>query len=193
MTDESNQPPVIPTEPEGRAEESLKDQKTEAEHQHKGLFHHGCKNCDKHKKDSDEHFNNWRRALADYDNLKKETASRRAEWAQYSEQQILEEFIPVYEHLKLALQGANESNSWLEGVKYVLKQFSDIFKAHGVEEIKTVGEKFDPNLHEAVGHKSEPDGSIHGKPESDIIVKEIAGGYKMGERVIRAAKVIIAK
>ena len=85
------------------------------------------------------------------------------------------------------MQGANESNSWLEGVKHVMKQFADIMKAHGVEEIKTVGEKFDPNLHEAVGHEQAGD-----KAEGEII-REVAGGYKMGERVIRAAKVIVAK
>ena len=168
MSDEQNQQPIIPNPPAGGEEISAEAQEPISDK-------------------SEEYLNNWRRALADYDNLKKETVARRAEWAQYSEQQILEEFIPVYEHLKLALQGANESNSWLEGVKHVLKQFSDIFKAHGVEEIKTVGEKFDPNLHEAVGHEESED-----KDEGEII-REVAGGYKMGERVIRAAKVIINK
>ena len=153
----------------------------------KGLFHHGCKNCEKHKAEAEEYKADWQRALADYQNLQKETAARRTEWAKYSEQQILEEFIPVYEHLKMAVQGANESDSWLVGVKHVMKQFSDILKAHDVEEIKTVGEKFDPNLHEAVGEEL-----VEGKEVGEII-REVAGGYKMGERVIRAAKVITVK
>jgi molecular chaperone GrpE len=75
----------------------------------------------------------------------------------------------------------------VEGVKYVLKQFADILKAHGVEEIRTVGEKFDPKYHEAAGEEE-----VEGK-EAGGVVKEVSGGYKVGERVIRAARVIISK
>ncbi|MDD2758351.1 MAG: nucleotide exchange factor GrpE [Patescibacteria group bacterium] len=140
---------------------------------------------------AEEYKTNWHRALADYQNLQKETATRRAEWAQMSEQQILEEFIPVYEHLKTAVtchsrEGGNP-DAWMDGVKHVLKQFADILKNHGVEEIKTVGEKFNPELHEAVGH--EPSDNA----EEDEIIREISGGYTMGGRVIKAAKVIVAK
>jgi len=140
---------------------------------------------------AEELKNNWQRALADYQNLQKETVARRAEWAKLSEQQILEEFIPVYEHLKTAVACHSRENgnpdAWADGVRHVLKQFADILKSHGVEEIKTVGEKFDPKYHEAVGHEA-ADGA-----GEDEIIREVAGGYKMGERVVRAAKVIVAK
>ena len=150
--------------------------------------------CEDLKKECDEYKAGWQRALADYKNLQTETANRRSEWAQMSEQQILEEFIPVYDHLKMAIegiknkeQGINDSNAWVEGVKHVLRQFADILKNHGVEEIKTVGEKFDPKYHEAVGEEAEEN------KEPGIIIKEIMPGYKMGERVVRAARVIVAK
>jgi molecular chaperone GrpE len=157
----------------------------------KSLFGRQCKDCGKFKQEADEYKSRWQRALADYQNLQKETAARRAEWAKLSEQQILEEFIPVYEHLKTAVachsrEGGNP-DAWAEGVRHVLKQFADILKSHGVEEIKIVGEKFDPVYHEAVGHEA-ADGA-----GEDEIIREVAGGYKMGERVIRAAKVIVAK
>lgn len=142
------------------------------------------------KKECDEYKNGWQRALADYKNLQAETAKRRSEWAQMSEQQIIEEFIPVYDHLKLAInneQLTSETDPWIIGVKHVLRQFVDILKNHGVEEIKTVGEKFNPSFHEAVGEEES-----EGK-ESGIIVKEIMSGYKMGERVIRAARVVVSK
>ena len=154
MTDEQNQQPIIPEEHEeslAEAQESTPDK-------------------------SEEHLNNWRRALADYDNLKKETEARRAEWAKYSEQQILEEFIPVYDNMKKALavslplpegeqaEGQRGWESWKEGVGHIMKQFADVLKQHGVEEIKTVGEKFDPNLYEAVGHEE-----LEGKTEGEII------------------------
>lgn len=141
------------------------------------------------KEECAEYKAGWQRALADYQNLQKETEKRRGEWAEYAKQMILGEFIPVYDHLKLAINNEqltnSEKNSWLEGVKYVKKQFADILKNNGVEEIKTVGEKFDPKFHEAVGEEE-------GK-KSGLVVKEVSGGYKMGERVIKVAKVIVSK
>ena len=180
MTDEQNNNPVVPNEPEGSVilnenEESLPQ----------------LSELDTVKQERDEYKNNWLRALADYQNLQKETVARRVEWAQMSERQILEEFIPIYEHLKLAIsnkqnkQSAGE-DSWADGIKNVIKQFQSVLKEHGVEEIKTVGEKFNPNLHEAVQEQES-------ESESGIIINEISGGYKMGDKVIKAAKVIVAK
>lgn len=134
----------------------------------------------------------WQRAIADYQNLKKETETRRAEWVQMSEQQILEEFIPVYDHFKAAFSHHPELSddqknikNWIDGIGYIMKQFGDVLKSHGVEEIKTVGEKFDPEVHESAG---EEEGGESGK-----IIKEVVGGYKMGKRVIKPARVIIYK
>ena len=136
--------------------------------------------------------NGWQRALADYQNLQKETARRQQEWIKFSEQQILEEFIPVYDHFKTAFAHHPELNgdqknikNWIDGIGYIMKQFGEVLKAHGVEEVKTVGEKFDPNLHEAAG---EEEGEESGK-----ILKEVSGGYKMGDKVIKPARVIISK
>lgn len=134
----------------------------------------------------------WQRALADYQNLQKEVVARRSELAQMSEQQILEEFIPVYDHLKLAFRlrtsdFSPEQQKWAEGIGYIMKQFNDVLKAHGVEEIKIMGEKFDPRLHEAV-EEQEKEGA-----EAGAIIREVEGGYKMGDRVIKPAKVIITK
>jgi len=177
MSDEQNViPNVIPTEAEGRAEESLKPDQ--------------CSNCESLKTQAEEYKAGWQRALADYRNLQKEVASMRSQWAQMSEQRILEEFIPVYDHLKLAInneQMASDKSPWLEGVRHVARQFDGILKAHNAEEIKTVGEKFDPQLHEAV-IEEESEGKAAG-----IILKEVEGGYKMGDRVIKPAKVIISK
>lgn len=147
-----------------------------------------------------EYKQGWQRALADYQNLQKEVAARRAELVQMSEQQILEEFIPVYDNFKLAyrLQTTDyspEQQKWVDGIGYIMKQFGDILKAHGVEEIKTAGEKFDARWHEAVG-ALEPESqgdSVQGKIEAGTILREVGGGYKMGGRVIKPAKVIITK
>jgi len=142
-------------------------------------------------KEIDEYKTGWQRALADYRNLQKETVERRAEWAKMSEQQIIEEFIPVYEHLKTAVACySNEDGNmgaWLDGVKHVTKQFADILKSHDVEEIKAIGKKFDPKFHEAIGEEKME------KKKSGEIIKVISDGYIMSGKVIKAAKVIVAK
>lgn len=199
---EAEQSPVIPTSQNAgeesrlvipsKVEGSLRGNPVQEKNEKKGFFTRPCKECEKLKIECEEYKTNWHRALADYQNLQKETATRRAEWAQMSEQQILEEFIPVYEHLKAAFglrttDYSTEQQKWIDGIAHIMNQFNSILKSHGVEEIKTVGEKFNPELHEAVGH--EP---MEGAGEDEII-KEISGGYTMGGRVIKAARVIVAK
>ena len=152
----------------------------------------GC-GCSQIKLEREEYKQNWQRALADYQNLQKEVASRRAELVSMSEQQILEEFIPVYDNFKSAfrskdnLEWSKEQNNWVTGIQYIMKQFGDVLKAHNVEEIKTAGEKFDPKFHEAVGEEEDE------KFESGSIIRELQSGYVMGGRVVKTAKVIIAK
>lgn len=156
-----------------------------------------CKDCEKMKTEAEEYKSGWQRALADYKNLQKETTSRMGEWAQMSERQILEEFIPVYDNFKKAfvhhpeLQTDNEEHkqmkNWTDGIGYIMKQFGEVLKNHSIEEIKTVGEKLDTRYHEAAGEEESE------SQKSGIITKEVDGGYKMGERVIKPAKVIISK
>lgn len=133
----------------------------------------------------------WQRAVADYQNLQKETANRRAELVSMSEQQILEEFIPVYDNFKKAFSlkppaDDKQTQSWINGIGFIMQYFVGVLKSHKVEEIKTVGEQFDPKLHESVGE--EESDKKHG-----TILKEADGGCTMDGRVIKVAKVIIAK
>jgi molecular chaperone GrpE (heat shock protein) len=135
-------------------------------------------------KESEE--DNWEHqyklALADYQNLLKKTAADKTEFAKYAISDLLEDIIPVYDHLKMSLLGLpaeEENNAWAQGVKYVLKQFKDVLEARGVEEIKTVGEKFDHNTMEAL------------EGEGEIVTKEIMPGYRLNGRLIRAAKVAV--
>lgn len=143
------------------------------------------------REERDEYKQGWQRALADYNNLQKEIEQKKSEWIKLSEASILEDFIPVYENFKKAFAAENgcenpKCRSWKEGVGYIMKQFLEILRSYGVEEIKTVGEKFDPSLHEAVGEEES-------EAEEGTILRELGGGYKMGDKVIIFAKVIIAK
>lgn len=122
-------------------------------------------------------------ALADYQNLLKKTAADKTEFAKYAIADLLEDIIPVYDHLKMSLAGlpdGEDNNAWVVGVKYVLKQFKEALESRGVEEIKTVGEKFDHNTMEAL------------EGEGEIVSKEIMPGYKLNGRLVRAAKVVVS-
>ena len=137
----------------------------------------------------DEYKEKWQRALADYQNLLKETARQREAWATMSERGLLEEFLPVYSNFKKAFsvqRSGNSDDSWAKGIGFIMKQFGDVLKAHGIEEIKTVGEMFDAVRHEAVGEEESD------QPEHTII-REVESGYTMNDQVIKVAKVIVSK
>jgi len=149
-----------------------------------------CDRCGQKKSQLEEYKTGWQRAQADYQNLQKQMEEKRSELVQYSKLQIIEEFIPVYDNFKKAFavelsDVGNGVGNWKKGIEYIMKQFGDVLKNHGIEEIETVGEMFDPNKHEAV---SEEEGDESGK-----IVKEIDAGYTIGKKVIKVAKVIIVK
>lgn len=193
MTDEQIDDSEIKEDVAGEVVEEVEENQTEKT----GFFNRKCKNCESSNEKAEEYKKDWQRALADYKNLQKETTERRSEWAQMSKTMILEDFIPVYDNFKTAffhhpaLQADNDEHklikSWVDGIGYIMKQFGDVMKSHGIEEIKTIGEKFDPTLHESVGEE-ESEGS-----ESGMILKEASGGYKMGGKVVKVAKVIITK
>ena len=105
---------------------------------------------------------------------------------------VVEEFIPVLDNFKKAFafqsgDDAKQFENWKKGIEYIMKQFSDVVKNNGIEEIKTVGEMFDPRLHEIVGEEESETAKEH------EIIREMDGGYKSGEKVLKVAKVIVAK
>lgn len=141
------------------------------------------KNIKKQKKNKyGELEHKYKLALADYQNLLKRTAEEKQEFVKYANEQLFFELIPVYDNLKISLSFADDDadkNGWTEGVKYIVKQFKDFLTNMGVKEIKTKGEKFDPELMEAI------------KGKGKKVKKEIKAGYKLNGKVIIPAKVIV--
>lgn len=128
--------------------------------------------------------NKYKRALADYQNLLKRTAKEKEDFFKYSSEKLITEFIPVYDNLKMSLEHTDEQiekSSWLEGVKYVLKQFKSILEGVGVEEISTVGQKFDHNTMEAISG------------EGNLVIKEVKPGYKLNGKMIIPARVVLGE
>lgn len=137
-----------------------------------------------------DYENLYKRALADYQNLLKQTAKEKMEFAMFANEIMLKEILPVYDHLKMALEHHNgeTTDQWLTGVKHVVKQFKDVLEKIGVVEIKTMGEKFDHNSMESVQNEETEDEKLDGR-----VAREMKAGYKLNGKVIEAAKVVVYK
>jgi len=131
----------------------------------------------------------YKRALADYQNLLKQTAQEKIETVKYANEVLLQEIIPVYDNLKISMQHINEDidkSSWLQGITYVIKQFKVVLEKLGVEEIDAQGQSFDHHTMEAIDKEMTTDESLDGK-----VVKELKSGYKLYGKVISAARVVV--
>lgn len=145
---------------------------------------------EKAKEEVQNNLAGWQRAQADYVNFKKETENRQKGIIEFANAAFMAEMLPVYGHFKLALNHIpedQEDQEWVVGIKQIKKQFQDFLKKYKIEEIKTIGEKFDHSQHEAVAHE-EKKGF-----DEDIIFEEIAPGYTLGDKVLNPAKVKVAK
>lgn len=132
--------------------------------------------------------NKYKRALADYQNLLRQTAKEKEEFVRYANENLLQEILPVYDNLKISLNHAGEDSmgGLIEGIKHVVRQFADTLKNIGVEEIKTIGEEFDHNTMEAIDKEKTDD-----EKKDNIVSKEMMPGYKLKDKIIRAAKVAV--
>jgi molecular chaperone GrpE len=125
------------------------------------------------------------RERADAINVRRRVEEERAGMGDYYKAAITRELLPALDNLERALMHAPKDlkdHDYVKGVQGVAKQFEQCFKQLGVERIKTVGEHFDPHLHEAI-HVEGEDG------EHEVITEELQPGYKLGDEVIRHAMV----
>lgn len=138
------------------------------------------------KQDYDELDDRYKRILAEFENFKKRSSKEREGLYNSILSDVVELILPVVDNLENAAKAETTDESYKQGVELVLKQFKDVLKTKGVEEIKAVGETFDPELHEAVS--SVQDDNL-GEKE---IVQEYRKGYKIGNKVIRHSMVVVA-
>ena len=134
----------------------------------------------------DELTDRYKRILAEFENHKKRSQKEREGLYNSILWDIIEVVLPVLDNLENAAKVETSDENYKKGIELVLKQFQDVLKSKGVEEIKALGETFDPELHEAVS--SVQDDS---KGEKEI-VQEYRKGYKIGHRVIRHSMVVVA-
>ena len=138
------------------------------------------------KLELEETKDRYKRILAEFENFKKRSGKEREMLYDSILSDIVEVFLPIVDNLENALKAKTEDEEYKKGIELVLKQFKDTLSSKGVEEIKALGETFDPEVHEAVG--SVQDDS---KGEKEI-VQEYRKGYKLGTKVIRHSMVVVA-
>ena len=146
------------------------------------------KKCNAEKAD---YLAGWQRAKADFVNARREEEERRADFSGFVEVKIISDFLPVLDSLEIATKDKNWQTldkTWQDGIKSLHGQFMDILRSYDIEEIKALGEKFDPAKHESVGEMETGD-----EKEDGMVVEEIRKGYKLGNKIIRVTQVKINK
>jgi molecular chaperone GrpE len=139
---------------------------------------------DELQKKADEYLNGWKRAKADYLNREREVEREKIEWVKFANLEMILQLLTILDAFDSSIKHLPKdlaSNDWAKGIMQIKQQIEEILKIHGVKRIKTMGEKFNPEFHEAIG-KGGDDGKI---------VEEIQAGYLMHDRTIRPAKVLI--
>ncbi|HRS53502.1 MAG TPA: nucleotide exchange factor GrpE [Bacteroidales bacterium] len=135
--------------------------------------------------------NKYLRLLAEYDNYRKRTMKEKAELMKTATAELLINLLPITDDFERAIQSTSQSSdiqSVIEGVKLIQQKFINFLTKNGIEEIKSIGEKFNTDLHEAINVKQSEN-----EEQKDTIVEEIQKGYTLHGKVLRHAKVIVAK
>lgn len=123
------------------------------------------------------------RERADALNLRRRTDEERKRLGEFYKAMIVQEFLPAFDNLERALKHTPKElagHDYIKGVQGVVKQFEKSLAELGVERIKTVGEEFDPKLHEAV-HMEDGEGTV------EVVCEELQPGYRLGDEIIRHA------
>lgn len=147
------------------------------------------KEPDEEPERTDEYLDKYQRILAEFDNFRKRTAKEKASMYDEGVKETVAQLLPVMDNLERALASAEDKNTddgLFKGLDMTLKQLKGVFLELGVTEIKSIGEKFDPNLHSAVSHIED---ERYGENE---IIFEMLKGYKYKDKVIRPSMVQVA-
>lgn len=140
------------------------------------------------KKEKDEYLIGWQKERADFVNYKKQEEDRKSNFSEALRERILTRFLSVLDSFNMAF--ANKESwekvdvNWRKGVEYIYAQLNTIFEEYGVKEIGMEGEDFDPSIHQSIEMTS-----TDKKENNHKISTVIQKGYKLGDRVIRAARV----
>ena len=137
-----------------------------------------------------EYLEGWKRAKADHINYRKKVEGQKEELMKYCNEDLVLKILPVIDAFDLALENVPKElkgNDWVSGIIAIEDILLNVLKENNVEEIQTEGQKFNPEFHEAIEHVKDKNFKT-GK-----IIDEVSRGFKLNGKVIRAAKVKVAK
>lgn len=146
------------------------------------------KTADNWQEQAQANLAGWQKALADYQNLQKETEQRLSQLRVLSRADLIHELLPIFDNYRLALEHVppNERQSaWIVGLEHTLRLWEEFLTSHGIAKIVSLGQIFDPRWHESIGMVSDE------SQADQIVVEEKQAGYKCGDILLRPAKVII--
>lgn len=130
------------------------------------------------------------RALADHENYRRRASKEREEDLKFGSYSLIRDLLPSFDNLRRALDAAKSASSndqIVQGVGMVLKQIDEVFERYGAKPIVSVGQPFDPNLHEAIQQIPSAD------HPAMTVLQEVERGYTLHDRVIRPSKVLVSK
>ena len=141
---------------------------------------------------ADENWERLLRTTADFDNFKKRAARERQEAIKFANESLIQKIVPVLDNFEMALAATQSSStdglkSLSEGVAMIHSQLRQALADSGLEDITATGQVFDPNLHEAVSQQESSEVA------EGHVLQQLRKGYKLRERLIRPATVIVAK
>lgn len=139
------------------------------------------------EKERDDFKNRMMRAAADLENFRRRANREKDELRKYGIDKLVGELLPVLDNFERALEHSEDTTSFVDGVHMIYKQFIGSLEKHGVKGFEAVGEKFLPQLHEAI-QQVETD-----EQEPGHVVAQFQKGYHLHDRLVRAALVSVAK
>ncbi len=167
--------------------DTLSDDSKNSSSQSTGDLNKKNSEIDSLKKQCEEYLDGWKRTKADFINYKKDESKRLDSILKFSNETIIKDLLSVLDSFDLAIQSFGKDSKLEKGVYLIRSQMEDVLKKYGLERIiVSVGQQFDPALHEAIAviESNEPSGTV---------VDEVERGYMLSGKLIRAARVRVSK
>ena len=142
------------------------------------------------REEADKNHDLYLRSQAEMDNMKKRFQREKGDLIKFSNDNLIKQLLPVVDSLEKAISHSNEGNAFdalRKGVELTLKGLMDTLEKSGLEEIKALGEAFDPNFHEAVSEL------VNNEVEPKTVIEELQKGYLLNKRLLRPSMVVLSK
>jgi len=171
--------------------ETVQNPETENQQENQDASIEELNELDALKKEIEEQKEKFIRLYADFDNFKRRNAKERVELIQTAGKEVIQSMLEVLDDCERAEKQMNQSTDLKqirEGIGLVFSKFRNILQSRGLKEMKSIGETFNPDFHEAITEISVQDENMKGK-----IVDEVEKGYTLNDNIIRFSKVVIGK